>query len=83
MWALALKIGAPLLIALGAYAWVTTGAYNRGVRDRDAAAVKIIAEQKKAVVADAERVHGMTPDELDAEFKKRCRAAGGTEEQCR
>lgn len=83
---LLLKMALPYLITAGvvagAYAWVTTGAYNRGVRDRDAEAVKIIAAEKKAAIQDSENVKRLSPSQLDQEIVRRCRESGGTEAQC-
>ena len=74
-------IGALLIVGVlgGAYAWVTTGAYNRGVAATEKRMVEIIAKQKRAVLADAERLRALPPEALDEELRKLCRAHGGGE----
>jgi hypothetical protein len=86
MWGLVFSVGkfvVPLLIAGGAYLWITTAAYNRGVAATEAKTVKIIAEEKGAVMKDAEVHRGMNEDQLNEELRKKCLEAGGTEEKCK
>lgn len=76
-------IGA-VVIAIAVAAWrIDAAAFKRGENAAELKTVRIIAEQKKAVIADVETHRAMTPDQLDEEFRKNCLAQGGTEEQCK
>ena len=84
-WSLLFSVGkfvVPLLLLGGAYLWITTAAYNRGVAATEQKMIRYIAIQKKAVTDDVQGHQTMTDDELDAALKKKCLEAGGSKEQC-
>lgn len=75
----------PVFLVVGGLSllwYINDSAYNRGVRDRDAEAAKIIASKVGAVVRDAERHFGKDPAELDHDLMRRCREAGGSDAEC-
>lgn len=81
--AIKLAIGAAIIAAVaGAYWYVNDHAYNRGQADTERRQVEVIAEQRKAVIKDVAEHAGKTPAEIDAEARRKCREAGGSEEEC-
>lgn len=77
---------APLAVAgalLGLYAWITTGAYDRGVAATEAKMADLIRKQVAEVQRRAEEFKAMPPAALDAEIYKMCIRHGGAEATCR
>lgn len=77
--------GAVAALALLAtiYLRIDANGYDRGASETTVKAIKVVAEQRKAVLRDADDHQGMSEDQIDAEWKRKCRDDGGTEEQCR
>lgn len=71
-----------ILLALGGLWYVNDTAYERGASEVRAEMQEIIADMKKAVDRDEAETEGMTPDELNEWFKRKCLEAGGKPEQC-
>ena len=67
----------------GAYAYVTTGAYNRGVTATEKRMADAIAKMKRATLAKAEEIRALPPDKLDEALRKICLDHGGTVETCK
>ena len=73
---------AALGILAGAYAWITTGAYNRGVK-ATVERMQVLIDKGKAIVgADMDRVKKLPPDELDDELRRLCEKHKKAEEKC-
>ena len=83
-WALGLLGGIGLLV--GAYAWITTGAYNRGheagVAETTERMKKAVAEMRKIAVGNQSEWQRKTPGEKTTELQKRCVAACQQEPKC-
>lgn len=69
---------------LGAiYLRIDANGYDRGANETTVKAIRVVAEQRKAVLQDADQHDGMSEDQIDAEWRRKCREDGGTEEQCK
>lgn len=70
----------------GAYAWITTGAYNRGYAkgeaDVTARMTKVIEAQRKVATENADKWHATPPSERINELRRRCVAACEGEAKC-
>lgn len=70
-------VGGPLLILAllgGAYAVVTTKAYNRGVAATVQKMQVLIDKGTERVKTDVEKLQTLPPDQLDEELRKLCEA---------
>ncbi len=67
-WALGLLGGVGLLV--GAYAWITTGAYNRGYEARDKEAREVINRMEARLKEALKKNEALTDDELDCALKR-------------
>lgn len=86
---LAGKLGmavAGLALLIGAYAWITTGAYNRGhdagSAEMAAKMAKVIAAERKTATENMDKWKAKTPGERTSELKRRCVQACDGEPLC-
>lgn len=86
---LAGKLGLGLLIVAllgGGYAWITTGAYNRGhaagSAEMAAKMAKVIAAERKTATENMDKWKAKTPGERTSELKRRCVQACDGEPLC-
>jgi len=67
-WALGLLGGVGLLV--GAYAWITTGAYNRGYEARDKEAREVIQRLETRLAERMRQNEGLTTEEIDCQLRR-------------
>jgi hypothetical protein len=67
-WALGLLGGVGLLV--GAYAWITTGAYNRGFEARDKEARAYIEKLETRLAERMRQNEGLTTEEIDCQLRR-------------
>jgi len=67
-WALGLLGGVGILV--GAYAWITTGAYNRGYEARDKEARAYIEKLETRLAERMRQNESKTDDEIDCELRR-------------
>ena len=61
---------AALAFLLGVYAWITTGAYNRGFAERDTQAREQIAKMEQRMAERLRQNEGLTEDEVDCALRR-------------
>ena len=77
-------LGVVLLVSLlgVAYAWVTTGAYNRGVAATVQKMQVLIDKGAGRVKTDLDKLKTLTEDKLDEELRRLCELHKKPEEKC-
>lgn len=76
-------IVAVIVAAIGGAIWrINDAAFARGQAETRKAVIDEIARQKQATDKNRRETENMTEDEIDEWLRKKCRQAGGSDQQC-